>query len=141
MASRRQMLGAAYSTEAGTTGLGTAADGLRRRRSALVWGCLGFVLGTMFWSATGHGPTLSAVMPGLAPDQTGSITTAAPAKPSDRLPAYPSSQAVETGRANCVTLVLDRISQQTREDACPAGAPELRFADSAGRQDRLRPLE
>lgn len=135
------MLGAAYSTEAGTTGLGTAADGLRRRRSALVWGCLGFVLGTMFWSATGHGPTLSAVMPGLAPDQTGSITTAAPAKPSDRLPVVPSSRTAEAGYENCVALVLDRITRQTRQDECPTSAPELRFAESPGRQDRLGPLE
>lgn len=134
------MLGAAGSSAAGTVRPGADGGGQRWRRSALAWSCFGFLAGTLFWSATGHGPALTGAVPGLAPNQTGSLAAAASAKPSDRLPAFSHGQTAAV-RANCVALVLDRITQQTRRDPCPPGGPELQFAESSGRQDRLPPLE
>lgn len=141
MASRRQALGAAASSTAGLPQPAAVGGSKRRPRSAIAWSCLGFAVGTLFWSATGYAPSLRYAMPGSAPDHTGSVLATAPAKPSDRLPAFPSSRPEEPVRANCVALVLDRMSQQTRPDHCPVDDTQLQFAHSSGRQDRLRPLE
>lgn len=139
MASRRQMLGTAGSAAAGSM-LPGAAGGQRRYWSALTWSCLGFAAGTLFWSATGGDSTMRTIVPVLTPEQTGSITISS-AKPADRLPAFMSNPSGKAVRTNCVALVLDRATQEIRPDPCPPGGPELQFAGSSGRQDRLPPLE
>ncbi len=127
-----------YRAPSQDTGLPIAAPGTPRR-SAVVWSLFGFVAATLFWNATGFGPSLSVVARGLAPEHTGSIAKAP--KPADRLPLFARSGDGVPVQSNCTALVLDRTIQHTRPGDCLTDVPPLEYAHSTGRQDRLRPLE
>jgi hypothetical protein len=109
------------------------------RSRAVVWAAVGFVAGTLFWSATGLDPNPRVLALTFAPEHTSSIQTVAAAKPADRVPA--SLSAASNIWPHCATLVLDRVVKQTRLHPCTADDPPLKFAVSAGRQDRLGMVE
>ncbi len=106
------------------------------RRTAVTWSIVGFAIATIFWSVTGYAPGLGVLARGAAPERTGSITTA-PEKLADRVPALTRSESGRMVRTNCTALVLDRADQLTRPADCLADAPELEYAETNGRQDRL----
>lgn len=106
------------------------------RRTAITWSVVGFALATIFWSLAGYGPGLGVLARGAAPEYTASITTA-PQKLADRLPAVTRSDSGRLVKTNCTALVLDRADQLTRPADCLADAPELEYAGTSGRQDRL----
>lgn len=109
------------------------------RRWAVIWGAFGFVIGTLFWSAAGFGPSPRVFALALGPEHTSSIPADVASKPADRVPA--AVARVGDAEINCTALLLDRAVQQTRLGHCSTDDPPLRYAESAGRQDRLGALE
>ncbi len=97
------------------------------RRSAAIWSGIGFLAGTLFWSAAGTGPGWGRPEPAAAP--------ASPEKLVERLPATAASD--QAAGSTCIALVLDRTERQIRSALCPAGESSLHQAQSHGRQDLL----
>lgn len=108
------------------------------RSRAFIWAAVGFVAGTLFWSITGLDPNPRVFARTFAPADTSSTRTDT-TKPADRVPT--SLSAAGNIRHDCATLVLDRALKQTRLHPCTTDDPPLRFATSAGRQDRLAVVE
>jgi hypothetical protein len=132
--------------EQASSGLGSVRPGLifpreippkpkRRRsvRSALAWGGLGFVTGAIFWHVVGFWTFLSDVVL-KAPDRAAKAAllsaAAVPARPKTNLPTV---YMVEP--ATCSALALDRQSNRTMLQPCPANGLALRVEPQGGRED------
>jgi hypothetical protein len=102
-------------------------------RSALAWGGLGFVTGAIFWHAVGFWTFLSNVVL-KAPDTAAKTAlTMGAAVPVRSQTSLPTIYMVEP--ANCTALALDRQSNRTLVQACPANGLALHLDPQGGRED------
>jgi hypothetical protein len=114
-----------------------AAPPTRKRRrsvgSAIAWGGLGFITGAIFWHAVGFWTFLSDVVL-KAPDTTAKAALAVGAAvPGRSKTTLPTIYMVEP--ANCTALALDRQSNRTLLQPCPANGLALRLEPQGGRED------
>ena len=109
------------------------------RRSALVWSGLGFAAGSLFWNVVSPEADFARIF-GLttsAPEYTASIPLLE--KLPHRLPAMSLNGVGDGAEANCIELILDRVTRETRPANCTADSALLELAESSARQDRLVP--
>ncbi|MEL6372521.1 MAG: hypothetical protein AAFR04_00965 [Pseudomonadota bacterium] len=120
------------------------------KRSALLWGIAGFVLGAAFWHAVGFWDFVNTAMLGRPPAQhtvdLGAVSQANAGRPppkriNERVgPEGPLTSAKATALTPrnglpCTTLTIDRASGNTRAAACGSPPPTAN-ARPAARGDR-----
>ncbi len=101
-----------------------------RLRAGFAWAGLGFVVGAVFWHFVGFWSFLSGVVLDRIPSANAAVISAAPDRP---LAGQPPIIVVDTNR--CTMLSLDRRTNLTVGQPCPAISLALRFKPYSERED------
>lgn len=110
------------------------APAIRGERRSGAWlGCVGFVLGALFWHVVGFWDFMERVMWHRAPSGSAEVGSTS-VKPAGRVGGDQIALAsIDPGA--CVNLVLDRITHQTTAEPCPPGGLPIRRTRLTSRAD------
>jgi len=134
--SERFRLVAAPSQDAIAASTPAPSKSRRSLRTAAAWSVLGFIAGAMFWHIVGFWSFVSDIV--LDPAPSAGATTSHTGAPTV-MPPGPAQISLPTiflvDPANCTALALERTTNRTVVQSCPAEGLALRLEPPGGRED------
>jgi hypothetical protein len=104
----------------------------RAVRGAALWAAVGFVCGAITWHTIGFWQFMSRLM---FDDANNAVTVEAPVLNGSEIETGSLPTIVNVDHKTCITLMLDRSSNQTAARPCPREGLALRLEPDVGRED------